>query len=104
MRIGINLLYLLPGIVGGTETYASSLLHGLALIDKQNDYFVFVNRESAEWPLPDVPNFRRVVCAVQAINRTKRYLFEQLILPFLAHSYKLQLMHSLGYVAPVLLP
>jgi len=34
MRIGLNLLYLLPGVVGGTETYAAGLLHGLAQIDK----------------------------------------------------------------------
>lgn len=104
MRIGLNLLYLLPGVVGGTETYAAGLLHGLAQIDKQNEYFVFVNRESSKWPLPDAPNFHRVICTVQAVNRTKRYLFEQLKLPFLAQSYKLQLLHSLGYVMPVLSP
>ncbi|MBE3145219.1 MAG: glycosyltransferase family 4 protein [Planctomycetes bacterium] len=104
MRIGLNLLYLLPDIVGGTETYAAGLLHGLAQIDKQNEYFVFVNREAAEWPLPEAPNFQRVVCAVQALNRPRRYLFEQLKLPFLARSFKLQLLHSLGYVTPVFLP
>lgn len=104
MRIGINLLFLIPGIVGGTETYAAGLLHGLAQIDKQNDYFVFVNREAAKWPLPEAPNFQRVVCAVQALNRPRRYLFEQFKLPFLARSFKLQLLHSLGYVTPMLLP
>ena len=30
MIVGLNLLYLLPGVVGGTETYAAGLLHGLA--------------------------------------------------------------------------
>lgn len=104
MRIGLNLLYLLPGIVGGTETYAAGLIRGLAQIDKENEYFVFVNCEAAEWPLPDAPNFHRVVCSVKAISRTKRYLFEQFKLPFLVQSYQLQLLHSLGYVSPVFLP
>lgn len=104
MRIGINLLYLLPGIVGGTETYASGLINNLACSDTQNEYIVFVNRESAEWPMPDAPNFIRVVCPVQATNRAQRYFFEQVRLPFLARLYKLQLLHSLGYVGPVILP
>jgi hypothetical protein len=30
MLIPPNLLYLIPGVVGGTETYASSLIHALA--------------------------------------------------------------------------
>ncbi len=29
MKIGINLLYLLPGVVGGTETYAAGLVAGV---------------------------------------------------------------------------
>jgi hypothetical protein len=68
MIIGLNLLYLLQGIVCGTETYAAGLIGGLADIDKQNEYYVFVNRESAEWPLPDRPNFTRVVCPVSSTN------------------------------------
>jgi hypothetical protein len=47
MIISLNFLHLLPSIVGGAETYAAGLIKGLAKIDKQNDYYVFVNRESA---------------------------------------------------------
>jgi glycosyltransferase involved in cell wall biosynthesis len=101
MRIGLNLLYLLPGIVGGTETYASGLLHGLAKIDKQNEYFVFVNRESAVWPIPQANNFVRVVCPLAASNRAKRYFFEQMCLPWLLSRHKIDLIHSLGYVGPL---
>lgn len=98
MRIGINLLYLLPGVVGGTETYARCLLEELARVDDQNLYVVFVNRESRAWPLPD--GFTRVVCPVDATSRFKRYAFEQLRLPLWLSRHKVDLVHSLGYVTP----
>lgn len=104
MRIGLNLLYLLPGIVGGTETYAAGLLQGLAGADRDNDYLVFVNAESAFWPIPDAPNIQRVVCPIRAANRIQRLVFEQAAMPRLAHAHRLGLLHSLGYVAPLKLP
>lgn len=104
MRIGINLLYLLPGVVGGTETYALSLLKALGRMDRQNEYFVFLNRESAGLELPVQPNFKKVVCPVPAKFRAVRYLWEQCVLPFQARKYRLDLLHSLGYVQPLLLP
>ena len=104
MRIGLNLLYMLPGIVGGTETYAAGLIGGLAHIDEQNEYYVFVNRESAQWPLPGHPNFTRIVCPVSSAIRVKRYFYEQVRLPNLLKHYRLELVHSLGYVGPLYSP
>jgi glycosyltransferase involved in cell wall biosynthesis len=102
MKIGINVLYLLPGVVGGTETYAAGLLHGLAEIDQQNEYVVFVNRESEQWPLPQATNFTRVVCPVRAAGRASRYFFEQVRLPRLLAQYRIDVVHSLGYVGPLI--
>ena len=104
MKIGINLLYLLPGVVGGTETYAAGLLHGLAEIDQRNEYVVFVNRESESWPLPRAANFTRVVCPLRAAGRASRYLFEQVRLPRLLARYHIDVVHSLGYVGPLAAP
>ncbi|HDQ41340.1 MAG TPA: glycosyltransferase family 1 protein [Desulfonatronum sp.] len=104
MRIGLNLLYLLPGIVGGTETYAAGLLQGLAEVDDQNDYLVFVNAESAFWSLPKTKNIQRIVCPVRAQSRLKRLVHEQFALPGLAKAHRLDLLHSLGYIAPLRLP
>lgn len=104
MKIAINLLYLLPGIVGGTETYARGLLGGLASVDKNNEYFIFVNRESASWPLPDAANFTRVVCPVRASSQLTRYVFEQTGLPLLLKKYGADVVHSLGYVGPLWAP
>jgi len=104
MRIGINLLFLLPGVVGGTETYALSLLKAIGRIDRQNEYLIFLNRESAGLELPVQPNFKRVVCPVPAKFRALRYLWEQFVLPLQARKYRLNLLHSLGYVQPLHLP
>ncbi|SMP72775.1 Glycosyltransferase involved in cell wall bisynthesis [Desulfonatronum zhilinae] len=102
MRVGLNLLYLLPGIVGGTETYAAGLLRGLAEVEDGLEYVVFLNRESADWPLPDIPAFQRVVCPIRASSRAWRLLYEQFRLPALARRHGVDVLHSLGYVAPVL--
>lgn len=104
MRIGLNLLFLIPGIVGGVETYAVSLIKALASIDRTNEYFLFVNRESSVLDLADAPNFHRIVCGVQATCRVLRYAWEQLVLPFQLRNYRLDLIHSLGYVGPVITP
>lgn len=101
MIVGLNLLYLLPGIVGGTETYAAGLLHGLSGVDGAERFVVFVNREASDWPLPDDPRFERVVCPVLAGSRAARYRYEQFRLPALARAQGVDLVHSPGYVAPL---
>lgn len=101
MIVGLNLLYMLPGIVGGTETYAAGLIHGLSHLAGSDQFVVFLNLESADWPLPETPLFRRVVCPVRAISRTARYRYEQFRLPVRALAEGVDLVHSLGYVAPL---
>jgi glycosyltransferase involved in cell wall biosynthesis len=104
MRIGINLLYLLPGIVGGTETYADGLLREFAASGSSDEFVIFVNQESIDWPLPQAANFHRVVCPVRAISRFDRYLYEQLRLPRLLAEHRIDVVHSLGYVTPFRTP
>lgn len=101
MIVGLNLLYMLPGIVGGTETYAAGLLQGLSRTDGADRFAVFVNREASDWPLPDDPRFERVVCPVLATSRSARYRYEQFRLPALALAQGVDVLHSLGYVAPL---
>jgi len=104
MRIGINLLYLIPDVVGGTETYAAGLLSGLSQIDQENDFFLFVNQSAADWPIPENKNFIRVICPVKGLLRYQRYFFEQCRLPELLSQYKIDLVHSLAYVGPLRSP
>src|SRR6185437_253345 len=101
MRIGLNLLYLLPGVVGGTETYATHLIEALSDLDRANDYLIFVNREAAGFPLKTGPNFKRIVCPVSAVHRGLRYGWEQAMLPLQLQQHGVDVVHSLGYVGPL---
>jgi glycosyltransferase involved in cell wall biosynthesis len=104
MKIGLNLLYLIPGRSGGAGTYGLSLLHSLALLDRENEYFVFLNRESSAIPFPQSPNFHRVNCPVTAARRFFRYGWEQAVLPMYLKRLGIDLVHSLGYVMPLVTP
>lgn len=46
--VGVNLLWMVPGVVGGSETYLTRLLHGLAERDSDLDYTVFALPQFAE--------------------------------------------------------
>ena len=104
MHIAINLLYLLPGIVGGTQIYAEELLGALAALDSANSYTLFVNEESRDLSLPKAPNFRRVICPVHAASRSARYRYEQVIFPRQLQAEGFDVLHSLGYVGPLFTP
>jgi len=104
MRIGLNLLYLIPGQCGGTETYGVCLVNALAALDQTNEYVVFLNKESKELSLSEADNLKKVICNVRAVHRSLRYLYEQIVLPFLLIRERIDLVHSLGYVAPLVVP
>ena len=104
MRIGLNLLYLLPGVVGGSQTYAVSLIRALASLDTRNEYILYLNRESADLEITDAPHVRRVICPIRAVRRPARYAYEQLALPAALRRDRIDLLHSLGYVGPLFPP
>jgi len=104
IRVGLNLLYLLPGHVGGTETYGVSLCDALARSFPWAAFSIFINLESGSLPLPRSPNVRIVQCPVRARHRAARHLFEQIHLPRLARELNLDLLHSLGYTGPLTCP
>ncbi|MBI3667596.1 MAG: glycosyltransferase family 4 protein [Acidobacteria bacterium] len=105
LRIGVNALYLIPGGVGGTEIYLRHLLAALAEIDPLDQYFVFLNAETAaaEPPLvPAAPNFLVVSSRLRAANRPARLLWEQLALPFQAAARRLDVLFCPGFTSPLL--
>lgn len=100
MRIGLNLLYLLPGQVGGTQTYAEELCRALVGLGDGNEYVAYVNRESAGLELGGgAVELRR--CEVTAASRGRRYVAEQTRLPAWCRRDGIDVLHSLGYVGPV---
>jgi len=100
----LNLLYLRPGVSGGTETYAKGLLDGFGEVASDFDFVVFVSRAAATWPFPPGLRARRVVCSVSAESRAARHLFEQGAFPALLAETGIDLVHSLGYTGPWMSP
>ena len=102
MRIGINALYLIPGGVGGTETYLRALLAEFAEIDRENLYFVFTNRETGADLVPKRDNFIHEPQPIRAEFRPGRLLWEQTALPLAAARLRLDVMLNPGFTAPIL--
>ena len=48
MYIGVDLLWVRPGICGGTESFIRNLLNGLAKYDTENQYVLFVAQDNAD--------------------------------------------------------
>src|SRR5215475_1804640 len=102
MRIGVNALYLIPGGVGGTETYLRALLSALAEIDASNEYFVFTNGETGPDLVPPQANFHHAPQAVRAAFRPARLVWEQTLLPLAAVRLGLDVLFNPGFTAPIL--
>lgn len=100
MKIGINILYLIPGKIGGTETYARELIPHLA---KDNQLILFCGKETGS-TFKVSANIKIVSLPFYSSNRILRLLSEQILLPILCSSYKVDTLFSLGYSAPVLHP
>lgn len=100
MRIGVNTLYLLPGKVGGSETYIANIIKWLHKLDKDNEYIVFINNECKGYFENIAPNIKTVECNVNASSRIKRVIWEQIVLPFQIKKQKIDLLFSGGFTAP----
>lgn len=104
MRVGINALFLLPGRVGGSEIYIRHLVKWLEKVDDQNEYVIFINRESAGVFEPHASKMKVVSCPVRASSRPARILWEQIALPIQVKYHKLDVLFSAGMTAPFFCP
>jgi glycosyltransferase involved in cell wall biosynthesis len=104
MRVGINALYLLPGKVGGSESYLRALLRALQSLPPKGDEFVlYTNREAAGSFELRQPTFRESVVPVRAESRVGRILVEQTLLPATVRRDRIDVLHSPGNTAPLVL-
>ena len=96
MRVGLNLIYLVPGHTGGMEVYARELIRALHAERPELDITAFVSREGVGWP-EDLPT---IVVPVNSANRAQWVLGEQVHLPRLAKQAGVELVHSLATTGP----
>lgn len=105
-RIGLNLLYLVPGQVGGSEIYAKELVGALGRARPDVRWLAFANDEGAPvlrdagWP----ENVSVVHLPVPGVNKPARIATELTRLPIAARRHRVQLLHSLGTTGPIVTP
>jgi len=95
MRIGVNALYLIPGGVGGTETYLRCLVRAMEQAGSVHEILVFTNRETG--PL----GTRSRVQPVRAQVRPWRILYEQFALPLELARQRVDVLLNPGFTAPL---
>ena len=102
--IGINLLYMNRRLSGGSITYGINLVNELIKLDTINNYIIYVNKDCTDLPILTSSNFK--VKVIPFYNKVVyvRYFWEQILFPFYLLKDNLDVLHSLGYVGPLLCP
>jgi len=101
VRVGLNLIYLVPGETGGMEVVARELLPELVKAAPGLSFTAFVNREAAaakDGPWGEI--VPAVTVPVNASSRPQWVAGEQALLPPMAMRRGIGLMHSLASIAP----
>lgn len=104
MRVGLNVLHLVPGETGGTELYARRLVPALLRARPDLQATLFAGREAA----PSLRNedWAREVNVVElplnARSRVRRVLAEQALLPGALRRNQIDLLHNLFTTAPAI--
>jgi glycosyltransferase involved in cell wall biosynthesis len=99
MRIGLNLLPVVPGI-GGSWHYIASLLGALTTHDHENQYVAFVTKASASL-ISERPNFTCVELPLHATLRPLRIAYENSFFPLVSHRYRLDCIHHFFGTLPL---
>jgi glycosyltransferase involved in cell wall biosynthesis len=101
-RVGLNLLYLVPRETGGSEIYARGLVPKLPGVQAELEFVAFVNREALDSLPPELcdAGIEIVPVSVSGRSRLRRTAAEQLLLPRIARSRGVDLLHGLASTAP----
>ncbi|MFN2594923.1 MAG: glycosyltransferase family 4 protein [Actinomycetota bacterium] len=101
-RIGINLLWLVPGVVGGSETYTTRLLQGLAERSSELDYSLFALPQFAEAYPELVRTFKTFYAPLRGRSKGARVVAgENSWLALQAARNHIDLMHHAGGTMPL---
>jgi glycosyltransferase involved in cell wall biosynthesis len=101
-RVGINLLWMMPGFVGGSETYTTRLLSGLAERYSEIEYTLFALPELAAAHADLARTFRTVYSPVGGRRKPARVLAgENTWLALQCRKRRIDLVHHAGGIVPV---
>lgn len=102
MRIGIDVTPLPPRPVGAGN-YMIQLVRALASLDTDDEFVIFAQQSGRDLiDIPPKPNLRWVI--VPDKSPARRLIWEQTILPGLVRQSGVELLHSLHYTRPAILP
>jgi len=97
MRIGIEAQRLFRPHKHGMDRVVLELILNLQVIDKENEYFIFVKPDQDSSVIKNTPNFK-----VVEIPGGPYPLWEQFKLPRIAKAYKCDILHCTSNTAPYL--
>jgi len=104
-RVGMNLLWLVPGVVGGSEEYTTRLLTALRDAAPDDlDVTLYVNRLLAEAYPALAHGFRTQIGPVSGANKATRVLAENTWLGWRSRRDSIDVMHHLGGIFPAWRP
>lgn len=102
MKMGIDLLWLRPKEVGGTEAYIKNLLKGLQAIDKENEYYLFISQSNKDsFDFVNSVNFHKVFCKINNNNKLLRIIYTNLVLPWKIKKLHLDVVFFPTYMRPI---
>jgi len=106
-RLGVNTLFMVPGDVGGTETFLRETLKALVQLPGAMQLVLFTTRDNDDLFRADLEHSSQVEFIrlnFSAANRPLRLLLEQTLLPVACWRSALDCLWSPGYTAPFIVP
>ncbi len=106
-RLGVNTLFMVPGDVGGTETFLRETLKALVQLPRAMELVLFTTRDNDDLFRDDLGKYSQVEFVKLnffAANRPLRLLLEQTLLPAACWRRVLDCLWSPGYTAPFAVP
>jgi len=101
MRVGLDLLYLIPGETGGRETYARELVPAMLDLAPELELVAFVNRDAGSGLARELgERVRPVVVPVSARSRAQWAVGELALVSLAARRARVELLHSMANFAP----
>ena len=101
MRVGLDLLYLLPGETGGRETYARELVGAMLESAPELELVAFVNRDAGPQLAAELgEGVRAVVLPISARGRGQWALGELALISVSARREGVELLHCMANFAP----